>query len=141
MTLEAWNAYERLGSPEGELALAQAVVFLACAAKSNAVYRAFTAAQRGCERARLPRGAAAYAQCADAAHARISGMARAIATPTTSRTRFAAGERYLPDELPRAELLPARRGAAWRRASARSWPICASATGRLVVRRKATPPA
>jgi putative ATPase len=38
--LDAWEALERLGSPEGELALAQAVVFLACAAKSNAVYKA-----------------------------------------------------------------------------------------------------
>ncbi|MCC7259164.1 MAG: replication-associated recombination protein A [Gammaproteobacteria bacterium] len=45
LTLEAWDAYERLGSPEGELALAQAVVFLACAAKSNAVYVAFDAAR------------------------------------------------------------------------------------------------
>ena len=43
--LDAWAAYERLGSPEGELALAQAVVYLACAAKSNAVYRALQAAQ------------------------------------------------------------------------------------------------
>lgn len=41
MALEACEVYERLGSPEGELALAQAVVFLACAAKSNAVYMAF----------------------------------------------------------------------------------------------------
>lgn len=38
--LDAWETIERLGSPEGELALAQAVVFLACAAKSNAVYKA-----------------------------------------------------------------------------------------------------
>lgn len=38
--LDAWETLERLGSPEGELALAQAVVFLACAAKSNAVYTA-----------------------------------------------------------------------------------------------------
>jgi len=38
--LDAWETIERLGSPEGELALAQAVVFLACAAKSNAVYTA-----------------------------------------------------------------------------------------------------
>jgi putative ATPase len=44
LSLEAWQAYERLGSPEGDLALAQAVVFLACAAKSNAVYRALGAA-------------------------------------------------------------------------------------------------
>jgi putative ATPase len=39
--LAAWQTYERLGSPEGELALAQAVVYLACAAKSNAVYTAY----------------------------------------------------------------------------------------------------
>ncbi|MCL4791304.1 MAG: replication-associated recombination protein A [Gammaproteobacteria bacterium] len=45
LALEAWQAYERLGSPEGELALAQAVVFLACAAKSNAVYTAWQAAR------------------------------------------------------------------------------------------------
>lgn len=40
LTLDAWETLERLGSPEGELALAQAVVYLACAAKSNAVYTA-----------------------------------------------------------------------------------------------------
>ena len=44
LALDAWEVYERLGSPEGELAIAQAVIFLACAAKSNAVYRAFNAA-------------------------------------------------------------------------------------------------
>ena len=45
LCLNAWDALERLGSPEGELALAQAVVYLACAAKSNAVYVAAKAAQ------------------------------------------------------------------------------------------------
>jgi len=45
LTLDAWQTLERLGSPEGELALAQAVVYLACAAKSNAVYTAAKAAQ------------------------------------------------------------------------------------------------
>ncbi len=44
LALEAWDALQRLGSPEGELALAQAVVYLACAAKSNAVYKAWDAA-------------------------------------------------------------------------------------------------
>lgn len=44
LALNAWDVQERLGSPEGELALAQAVVYLACAAKSNAVYTAFHAA-------------------------------------------------------------------------------------------------
>ena len=45
LTLNAWEVLERLGSPEGELALAQAVVYLACAAKSNAVYKAASAAK------------------------------------------------------------------------------------------------
>ncbi|MDA8585899.1 replication-associated recombination protein A [Rhodobacteraceae bacterium] len=44
--LEAWNTYERLGSPEGELALAQAVTYLALAPKSNAGYVAYKAARR-----------------------------------------------------------------------------------------------
>lgn len=46
LTLNAWEAQERLGSPEGELAIAQAVVYLACAPKSNAVYAAAKAALR-----------------------------------------------------------------------------------------------
>ena len=44
-TLAAWEAYERLGSPEGELNIAQAVLYLATAPKSNAAYVAFKAAQ------------------------------------------------------------------------------------------------
>lgn len=46
LALNAWETLERLGSPEGELALAQAIVYLACAAKSNAVYKAAKAAAR-----------------------------------------------------------------------------------------------
>jgi len=44
--LEAWNTYERLGSPEGELALAQALVYLALAPKSNAIYVAYKGARQ-----------------------------------------------------------------------------------------------
>ena len=44
LALNAWETQERLGSPEGELAIAQAIVYLACAAKSNAVYLAFNQA-------------------------------------------------------------------------------------------------
>jgi putative ATPase len=44
IALNAWQVQERLGSPEGELAIAQAVIYMACAAKSNAVYRAFNQA-------------------------------------------------------------------------------------------------
>lgn len=46
MALNAWEVQERLGSPEGELAIAQAVVYLAVAPKSNAVYKAFGLANR-----------------------------------------------------------------------------------------------
>lgn len=49
LTLNAWETLERLGSPEGELALAQAVIYLACAAKSNAVYEASKAARSDAE--------------------------------------------------------------------------------------------
>lgn len=44
LALAAWDTYERLGSPEGELAIAQAIVYLACAPKSNAVYNAYNTA-------------------------------------------------------------------------------------------------
>jgi putative ATPase len=45
LTLDAVETYERLGSPEGELALAQAMIYLACAPKSNAVYVAYNSAR------------------------------------------------------------------------------------------------
>ena len=50
LCLDAWATYERLGSPEGELALAEAVIYLACAPKSNAAYTAFGAAMAAAER-------------------------------------------------------------------------------------------
>ncbi|QFU75992.1 replication-associated recombination protein A [Halioglobus maricola] len=46
ISLDAWQVQERLGSPEGELAIAQAIIYLACAAKSNGVYSAYNAASR-----------------------------------------------------------------------------------------------
>ncbi|MGC8732738.1 MAG: recombination factor protein RarA, partial [Halothiobacillaceae bacterium] len=46
LTLEAWETYQRLGSPEGELALAQATLYLALAPKSNAAYMAYKAAMK-----------------------------------------------------------------------------------------------
>ena len=50
IALAAWDTQERLGSPEGELAIAQAVAYLAVAAKSNAVYMAFKAAKADVEK-------------------------------------------------------------------------------------------
>ncbi len=50
MSIEAWDAYDRLGSPEGDLALAQVVIYLASTAKSNAAHAAFGAARADVER-------------------------------------------------------------------------------------------
>ena len=44
ISLDAWNTYDRLGSPEGELAIAHAIVYLSCVPKSNAVYTAYKSA-------------------------------------------------------------------------------------------------
>ncbi len=46
IALDAWQTQERLGTPEGELAIAQAIIYMSCAAKSNAVYTAFNAAMK-----------------------------------------------------------------------------------------------
>ena len=66
MALDAGEVYERLGSPEGELALAEAVIYLAFAPKSNAAYVAYNAARAFVARTDAP-GADASAQCADQA--------------------------------------------------------------------------
>jgi putative ATPase len=99
MTLEAWDAYERLGSPEGELALAQAVVFLACAAKSNAVYTALAAAQEDVAKF----GSLDVPLQIRNAPTRLMkslGHGKGYRYAHDEPDAFAAGERYLPDELP-----------------------------------------
>ena len=68
MALDAWQTYERLGSPEGELALANALVYLAVAPKSNAAYVAYRRGARRRRAVRHARRAAALPQCADEAH-------------------------------------------------------------------------
>src|SRR5690606_16962618 len=99
MALEAWQAFERLGSPEGELALAQCVVFLAVAAKSNAVYRAWGAAREDVQQygsldvpLRLRNAPTRLMRELDYG----KGYRYAHDEPEG----YAAGERYLPDEMP-----------------------------------------
>ncbi len=98
VTLDAWGAYERLGSPEGELALAQAVVYLACAPKSNAVYRAFGAAL---DDARETGGAEvpAHLRNAPTRLARDLGHGDGYRYAHDEPEGYAAGERYLPEAL------------------------------------------
>ncbi len=99
LALDAWEAYDRLGSPEGELAIANAVAYLACVPKSNAVYVAMGEAMEDVGRfgtldvplrlrnapTRLMKGLG-YGRDYRYAHDEPEG--------------FVAGERYLPDEMP-----------------------------------------
>jgi len=99
MTLEAWQAYERLGSPEGELALAQAVVFLAIAAKSNAVYKAWGAAQQDVERFGT-RPVPLHLRNAPTRLMGELGYGKDYRYAHDEAGAFAAGERYFPDDMP-----------------------------------------
>ena len=98
LALEAWQAWERLGTPEGELALAHAVAFLACAAKSNAVYTAWQAAQADVQ----AHGSLAVPpplRPASTALARSLGHGRDYRYAHDEPDAFAAGASYFPDEL------------------------------------------
>jgi putative ATPase len=110
MALEACAVYERLGSPEGELAIAQAVVFMACAAKSNAVYSAYQAATAD---------ATSLGSLEVPLHLRNAptrlmkeiGYGKGYRYAHDEPGGYAAGERYLPDEMPdRRYYVPAPRG-------------------------------
>jgi putative ATPase len=99
LTLDAWEAYERLGTPEGELAIATAVVYLACAAKSNAVYVAMGEAMA--DVAEL--GTLEVPLRLRNAPTRLMkelGYGREYRYAHEEPDAFAAGERYLPDEMP-----------------------------------------
>jgi putative ATPase len=110
LALEACAVYERLGSPEGELAIAQAVVFLACAAKSNAVYMAYNAATA--DAARL--GSLEVPLHLRNAPTRLMkelGFGRAYRYAHDEPDAYAAGERYFPEGMPeRRYYVPAPRG-------------------------------
>ena len=98
LALDAWQVQERLGSPEGELALAQAVLYIACAPKSNAVYSAFNAAmaevrqQPGYE---VP----LHLRNAPTRLLREEGHGAGYRYAHDEPGAYAAGENYFPPEL------------------------------------------
>lgn len=98
LTLDAWDTYERLGSPEGELAIAQATVYLACAPKSNAVYAAFNAAWRDA-RERGTLDVPMHIRNAPTKLMKNLGYAEGYRYAHNEDEGYAAGETYLPDEL------------------------------------------
>jgi putative ATPase len=98
MALDATEVYERLGSPEGELALAQAVVFLAAAPKSNAVYMAWNEA-RDLVKADGTRPVPLRLRNAPTALVKQLDYGRGYRYAHDEADGFAAGENYFPDGL------------------------------------------
>ena len=110
LTLDAAEAYERLGSPEGELALAQAIVYLAVAAKSNAVYRAFGAAT-GFVKQDGSRPVPLHLRNAPTKLMKDLRYGEEYRYAHDEAGAFAAGETYFPDEMqPQRWYEPTERG-------------------------------
>lgn len=98
ITLDAAEAYERLGSPEGELALAEAVVYLAIAPKSNAVYKAFNEVKAFIKQD-MSRPVPVHLRNAPTKLMKELGYGKAYRYAHDEPHAYAAGEQYLPDGL------------------------------------------
>jgi putative ATPase len=98
LALSCWDTFNRLGSPEGDLALAQATVYLASAPKSNAVYEAFTAAKQ----AVMQNGSLEvplHLRNAGTSLSKELGYGQDYRYAHDEENSFAAGENYFPPEL------------------------------------------
>jgi putative ATPase len=98
ITLNAWNAYERMGSPEGELAIAQAITYLASTAKSNAVYSAFGLAMKDARdlgTMEVPM----HIRNAPTRFMKQLGHGKNYRYAHDEEDAFAAGETYFPDNM------------------------------------------
>jgi putative ATPase len=103
MALDACETYERLGSPEGELALAEAALYLAVAPKSNAAYHAFGAA-RELVRNDASRPVPEHLRNAPTRLMKELGYGREYRYAHDEPDAYAAGENYFPDGMKRPEL-------------------------------------
>ncbi len=110
IALDAWDVQERLGSPEGELAIAQALVYLACAPKSNAVYTAYNTARA--EVAKSPsHEVPIHLRNAPTKLMKELGYGHAYRYAHDEPEAYAAGEHYFPEEMEaRRYYRPAPRG-------------------------------
>jgi len=96
--INAWEAQERLGSPEGELALAQAVSYLACAPKSNAVYMAYNQAMSDAKQSGSL-GVPIHLRNAPTKLMKSLDYKKDYRYAHNEPEAYAAGENYFPDEL------------------------------------------
>ncbi|MEJ5211446.1 MAG: replication-associated recombination protein A [Burkholderiales bacterium] len=99
LALDAVETYERLGSPEGELALAEAVLYLACAPKSNAVYVAYNAAREFVARDGS-RPVPLHLRNAPTRLMKELGYGKAYRYAHDEPEAYAAGENYFPEGMP-----------------------------------------
>jgi putative ATPase len=110
MALDAADVYERLGSPEGELALAECVVYLAVAPKSNAVYKAFNEAKAFVKKDGT-RPVPLHLRNAPTKLMKELDYGKGYRYAHDEEGGFAAGERYLPEGMPETEFYrPVERG-------------------------------
>jgi putative ATPase len=110
VALNSVATYERLGSPEGELALAECVIYLACAAKSNAVYKAYGAA-RAFIRDDGSRPVPLRLRNAPTRLMKDLGYGKGYRYAHDEENAYAAGEHYLPDGMPATKFYePTERG-------------------------------
>jgi putative ATPase len=98
LALNAWDTQERLGSPEGELAIAQALVYMACAAKSNAVYAAFKAAMKDAKK-QGSLDVPLHLRNAPTRLMKELGYGKTYRYAHDEPEAYAAGENYFPEEL------------------------------------------
>ena len=98
LTLDAAETYERLGTPEGELALAEAVIYLACAAKSNAVYNAYNAARAFIAKD-ISRPVPEHLRNAPTKLMKELGYGKLYRYAHDEPDAYAAGETYLPEGI------------------------------------------
>ena len=109
LTLDACLAYERLGSPEGELALAQAVLYLACAPKSNAVYKAWKAVNSWVE-SDHSRPVPEHLRNAPTKLMQDLGYGKTYRYAHDEPEAYAAGENYFPQGIKKVFYEPTDRG-------------------------------
>jgi len=110
LALDAADVYERLGSPEGELALAECVVYLAVAPKSNAVYKAFNEAKAFVKKDGT-RPVPMHLRNAPTKLMKELDYGKGYRYAHDEEGGFAAGERYLPEGMPDTEFYrPVERG-------------------------------
>jgi len=102
LALDACETYERLGSPEGELALAEAVIYMACAAKSNAVYTAYNAARAFVAKDGT-RPVPMHIRNAPTRLMKDLGYGDGYRYAHDEEGAYAAGESYLPEGMPAVE--------------------------------------